>query len=491
MTPLTFWKENPEYWISIQNQQVADAEITARFWGHPPPTEFLDRIIYLDQFMRHFSRVPATGVSEADVEAARTEAAALVRTADLTAYDETELYFCLMACKHVGDWPFIFQSITDWLGPRPLTHFPILSRFFNDTYRKAYTPAAVAAAIRTGEPAAPYDAPAICDSHPATYDDPSWPSIPIPEVAAPLLAALPTDPAIVSLSGGVDSMVMATLLARSGRPVRAVHIIYGNRPASADEAAFLRTFCSRLCIPLTTYTIEHLRRDHVDRDFYEDMTRRLRFATYAATAGEPVLLGHIREDIVENIWTNFAHGTHLDNLAKMTRDSTEEGIHICRPWLSIRKEQIYAVATAMSIPYLKNTTPSWSNRGKFRETFYAATHAQYGPSVDDKIVDVANALSTQAALLDRLLYEPIYRSWNPETKTLNITPALSANLDPQGWSKILTHVCHTFLHTAKPSIHACRDFASRVARGPQKIHLRKELSVEVIADAESTLLRVC
>ena len=76
-------------------------------------------------------------------------------------------------------------------------------------------------------------------------------------------------------------------------------------------------------------------------------------------------------------------------------------------------------------------------------------------------------------------------------KTLNITPAITANLDANGWSKILTYLCHTFLHMPKPSIHACRDFAVRVAKSNQKIHLRKELSVEIIRSEGVVLLKVC
>ena len=63
-------------------------------------------------------------------------------------------------------------------------------------------------------------------------------------------------PVVVSLSGGVDSMVIAKLLwyARKDAPaalvdyldIYAVHIDYGNRPESAAEAAFLRSWCKSM-----------------------------------------------------------------------------------------------------------------------------------------------------------------------------------------------------------------------------------------------------
>jgi len=56
--------------------------------------------------------------------------------------------------------------------------------------------------------------------------------------------------ACVSLSGGVDSMVLCTILSRLGRAaqppwrVAGVHIDYGNRPESAAEADYVQAWCA-------------------------------------------------------------------------------------------------------------------------------------------------------------------------------------------------------------------------------------------------------
>jgi hypothetical protein len=141
------------------------------------------------------------------------------------------------------------------------------------------------------------------------------------------------------------------------------------------------------------------------------------------------------------------------------------------------------MATNAAIPYLKNTTPSWSNRGKFRTHFYAATHAQFGASVDDVVLRVADTLSSQSAMLDRLIYRPIYDSWNPETRALDISPALQADLDTAGWAAIFEHVCHKLLGRSKPSIHAVREFVRRLklsAEGKRTIQMKKDFVVHVV-----------
>jgi tRNA(Ile)-lysidine synthase TilS/MesJ len=290
---------------------------------------------------------------------------------------------------------------------------------------------------------------------------------------------------------------MCYLLKRAGIPVIAAHVIYGNRDVSEEEFAFLRTYCARLQVPLYAYRIEWLRRSLVEREFYEEMTRKLRFNLYKCVGGDAherahVLMGHIQDDIVENIWTNFAHATHLTNLAKMAPRELMDDVHIHRPWLDVKKSVIYAVSEALGIPYLKNTTPSWSNRGKFREVFYAATHAQFGASVDDKILESARALAAQSDLVERLLYKPVYESWNPETCMLDITRAVEADLDGDGWSRIFTTICHTKLGISKPSIHACRDFGSRLRRGfidNKRIILKKDLAVVCHPDGERMVLQ--
>jgi tRNA(Ile)-lysidine synthase TilS/MesJ len=62
------------------------------------------------------------------------------------------------------------------------------------------------------------------------------------------------------------------------------------------------------------------------------------------------------------------------------------GVWIDRPFLEIDKEKIFKFSQKYFIPYLKNTTPEWSNRGKFRNHFLEAIYNQFGKEVDNKIL---------------------------------------------------------------------------------------------------------
>lgn len=506
MSILTFWKSHPEWWIAIGKRQTeADKAITEQFW---PPHEnlgqqdFLSQIIFHDQFMRHFSRIPSTGVTEDAVQRSRMEALRLLdeHSSCLADLSETELYFALMPLKHVGKYMDVLRQIHSWLDARTnssMTLYTTLTKFYNDTYKKAYTYDVVQSAIES--PLClprEYTPSLICDVYPEAYASSEWNLVyPPSELLMPLMEMVEEGgaPLTISLSGGVDSMVMLAVAVCAGIPVNAVHIIYGNRDVATQEASFLAEFCERLGVVLHVYRVEWLRRVQTERAFYESMTRWLRFAVYRCVAHEGrVLLGHIQDDVVENIWTNFAHGTHLENLAKMETEHVEEGVRVCRPWLGVTKDVIYAYATRAGIPYLKNTTPAWSNRGKFRTQFYPAVREQYGPAVDTKVLKVAGALKHQADLIDRLLYMPIQESWDAEARTLDVTRAIEAELDGSGWSRILTHLCHSRLGIPKPSIHACADFAARVGRKTfgQSIPLTGQLTVTVQRVEDKVIMQV-
>ncbi len=467
-TILEFWKSHPEYWISLGAKQAEADELITRLYFTQKIEElpFLETVIYCDQFMRHFSRVTGTGVDERMVTSARYLAVTLVKShmEELFTLPEDELMFALMPLKHMRMWEIVFQVLHAWLPPRKsFTDYPLLNRFYNDSYKKAYgdSPVSLNPACFIGAWSA-----VILESCPPMLE---WGLGALPAVGERLMEAL-RDAAVdghlwVSLSGGVDSNLLCALGRRANLTVSAVHIVYGNREIAEQEAAFLADYCGCLDVRLYIYRVPWIRRASADRAFYESITRQLRFNAYKATGGaaDGICLGHIQEDVVENVWTNFAHGVHLENLTKMSSVAEEDGVRILRPWLGASKADVYAVAEALNIPHLKNTTPSWSNRGKFRAAFYPATRAQYGESVDKKVLEVAETLRVQAGMLERLLYKPVFDSWSDGC--VDVTPIFAAGgLDGAGWSRVLTHFCHTHLGVSKPSIHACRDLSARLSR---------------------------
>lgn len=220
---------------------------------------------------------------------------------------------------------------------------------------------------------------------------------------------------IVSLSGGVDSMVTSFILRRMGvKNIVAVHINYKNKAHCDEESQFIKDWCNYIGIPLYIREIVEIQRapcmKYEMRSCYEEYTRRVRYTTYKQVAkvfGFPhnfaVLMGHNRDDCFENLLTNIAYGQKYDELKGMTKVSVVDDIVFVRPLLDTSKEMIREFAMRAGIPHLHDSTPSWSQRGKIRDLVVPALK-----NWDSRIVDglfvLANSMkdmySMQNAMVD-------------------------------------------------------------------------------------------
>lgn len=179
---------------------------------------------------------------------------------------------------------------------------------------------------------------------------------------------------IVSFSGGVDSICCLFLLSKMTTNLIAVHINYNNRKETAEEVKFLRNICKNLKIKLFVRTINEIKRqpciDNDLRDIYESYTKNIRYNSYkkANDSNNPpiVVLGHNKDDCLENILTNISYKNKYDNLNGIEIASLIDNIYFHRPLINTSKEEIYKFAKNHNLPYLKNSTPEWSQRGKIR-----------------------------------------------------------------------------------------------------------------------------
>jgi tRNA(Ile)-lysidine synthetase-like protein len=190
---------------------------------------------------------------------------------------------------------------------------------------------------------------------------------------------------IISLSGGIDSMICSYIFSKIKRTCKqpinicAIHIDYWNRRECLQEEEFLSDWCRYLDIPLYIRRITEIQRkqamDNDLREVYETYTRNVRYNTYKdiwttilLQDGPPcVILGHNQDDCIENILTNITHQCKYDNLTGMTRTGIQDNISFIRPLLNITKQEIYKFSKQLNIPHLQNSTPSWSMRGQIRD----------------------------------------------------------------------------------------------------------------------------
>jgi len=179
---------------------------------------------------------------------------------------------------------------------------------------------------------------------------------------------------IVSLSGGVDSMVTLDILKKNYPNINlsCVHINYANRPTSYEEASFVNWWCYKNNIKLYTRHITEISREKSTRfemrDTYESYTKNVRFGCYKSIhTNKPVVaLGHNKDDCFENILTNITSQCKYDNLNGMDIWSEQDNITFYRPLLNVSKNKIIEYAHANNIPYLYDSTSLHCQRGRIR-----------------------------------------------------------------------------------------------------------------------------
>ena len=228
---------------------------------------------------------------------------------------------------------------------------------------------------------------------------------------------------IMSLSGGVDSMVLMDMLLKKKVTFVAVYIDYNNKSSSPAEKAFVKQWCDWRGVRLYVRTISEIHRPtcmELDlREIYETYTKEVRFATYKNVAmletrdGAPpnVLLGHNKDDCFENILTNTSARSKYDNLKGMAPRSTQDGIQFLRPMLNIPKQHIITYARKNTIPFLYDSTPAWSQRGKIRDAIVPVLNT-WNPLCIEGMLDVSQTMSD--------LYEIMVEQVEEYCKRMNI-----------------------------------------------------------------------
>jgi tRNA(Ile)-lysidine synthetase-like protein len=265
-------------------------------------------------------------------------------------------------------------------------------------------------------------------------------------------------PVVVSLSGGVDSMVISAVLAHLSRentlPIRvvAVHIDYANRPESAAEAEFCRTWCATYDIDFDVRRIDHVTRGVTARDEYERISRQVRYDFYrctikrvGTTGGEDcgILLGHHRGDLRENVLSNAHKGSGPLDLSGMTVVSRNDGVTLYRPLLPLEKTAIFDYAHTFGVPYFKDTTPHWSTRGKLRNRLLPLLEEIYGEGCLHNLSNLAVESDECRALFQKMMFDPFMDKIQREPMGMILSTAPWKDQSLFFWKFVLRETLHS------------------------------------------------
>lgn len=491
MDILDFWFENPNNWIQTDKelQYELDNKIYDLFYlkycdilfNNLSLTKPLSTIILFDQLTRHLCRIDSDlnqfimGWTKKAYEISLE----LIHSDLVYDYEPNELIFILMPIKHFAikkEGNLILETIHNYchrksyenLNSEPLKH---LNRFFIDTYKKFYCseniiPTLVDCSYVPTETTLDCleNIPPNFLTNPDIYLD-KMSKVLLNKLEMKILRILIANKiskdVFVSLSGGVDSMTILFILNRLKKKYdiipHAFHLTYNNRSECSKEYEIIKWYCNLLNTPLYNFEIKYITRRFSDRDFYETITRDIRFECYRKlTPKSPIMLGHIKDDVVENIWTNLAHGRDIFYLRKMSISQEMLGVHLIRPLLDTFKSEILEYAKFNSIPWTLNTTPSWSNRGKMRERFHPLTLEMFGSDVDNHLLFFSDTLTEYKSYLDTVLFTPFQSNWfynhaSGELKSASNKLVEYSSLGVHFWQTVMIDLFHNHFSSHPPS----------------------------------------
>lgn len=146
---------------------------------------------------------------------------------------------------------------------------------------------------------------------------------------------------VVAVSGGVDSMTLLHFL-KDYNNVSAVHIHHNSHTDDDTALKLVEDYCSKYNIPLDVFKISEKIESNFEcqaRDF-----RRNIFKQYK----KPVYLGHTLDDQVEEYL--------MSNIKGRLRVINAVNGNIRRPFLFIKKSDLYEYARENDIPYIDEST---------------------------------------------------------------------------------------------------------------------------------------
>ncbi len=162
---------------------------------------------------------------------------------------------------------------------------------------------------------------------------------------------------LVAVSGGVDSMVLATLMYENGFTIAVAHCNYQLRGADSDlDEKLVRDWCAQLQIPFHSKKVPTQRLAAETNDSVQMVARKARYAFFTQLMKEhgyvTTALAHNLDDRIESLLINVLRGTGFRGLQGMP--SRRKGL--IRPLLGISKQEIRAYAEKAAIPFREDAS---------------------------------------------------------------------------------------------------------------------------------------
>lgn len=162
---------------------------------------------------------------------------------------------------------------------------------------------------------------------------------------------------LLAVSGGRDSVAMASLMARSGYPFAIAHCNFHLRPGDCDrDEAFVRALAERLGVRCFVAQFDTLALVRSERLSVEEAARNLRYAFFDEVMDREgfdcVATAHHRDDAVETFFINLLRGAGIGGLHGILPRNGR----VVRPMLCFCRDEIDAYVKSQKLDFVEDVT---------------------------------------------------------------------------------------------------------------------------------------
>ncbi len=204
----------------------------------------------------------------------------------------------------------------------------------------------------------------------------------------------PFHPLTAGVSGGADSVALLyalwALREKEDFCLTAAHVDHGLRPASGQDAEFVRELCRKLNVACEVRKVRVQGKS-------EDAARQARYEALldacARVKSQALALAHHRRDQAETVLLHLFRGSGSGGLGGMREVSGREGLLLWRPLLNLNPENIRNALNQKNIPWREDET----NAGDaYLRNFL---RHQVLPKVEERLPQAEEAVCRAAGLL--------------------------------------------------------------------------------------------
>lgn len=227
---------------------------------------------------------------------------------------------------------------------------------------------------------------------------------------------------LLAVSGGIDSVVMATLTVKSGFYSAIAHCNFGLRGEESDQdELFVKSLASELSVDFYSIRFDTASFAEENKVSIQVAARELRYNWFEKLRAEIgydyIAVAHNLNDNIETILFNLARGTGINGLSGIKAKNGK----IVRPLLFATREQIKEYADSENISFREDRTNSETkySRNKIRHLVVPVLK-EINPSLEATISETGNRLLEIQKYFEEKVEEEKKRLLQSEGKTRKI-----------------------------------------------------------------------